>query len=222
MCIHQAAFRSIRWILWSLSMHQTILFHHPRSSNLQFFLQQYIQGCVCRSGNIDVLHWNRKWFFFRHVLFDSGFNVITINEFSCDRPEVTFSFLIITAYYAQPRNIPGKNRDCSLAEIGWYSIIAPNRITGPSMGSPNRLSQGVSSRQTRDLECFAKSNNIPQNPPHHSLPRPDCNSTADVPFSLWALLIRQSHLFLICVVFTYNDSRMIPRKTCQIPSNCQY
>ena len=39
--------------------------------------------------------------------------------------------------------------------------------------------------------------------------------------SLCALLSRQSHLFLICVVLTYNDSRMIPRKTCQIPRNCQ-
>ena len=35
-CItHQVAFRSITWILWSLSMHQIILFHHLRSSNLQ-------------------------------------------------------------------------------------------------------------------------------------------------------------------------------------------
>ena len=40
-------------------------------------------------------------------------------------------------------------------------------------------------------------------------------------FSLCALLFRQSHLFLICVVLTYHDSRIIPRKTCQIPRNCQ-
>ena len=31
----------------------------------------------------------------RYVQFDSGFNVMTINEFSRNRPEVTFSFLII-------------------------------------------------------------------------------------------------------------------------------
>ena len=39
--------------------------------------------------------------------------------------------------------------------------------------------------------------------------------------SLCALLFRQSNLFLICVVLTYNDSMIIPRKTCQIPRNCQ-
>ena len=38
---------------------------------------------------------------------------------------------------------------------------------------------------------------------------------------LWALLSQQSHLFLICVALTYNDSRIIPHKTCQIPRNCE-
>ena len=38
--------------------------------------------------------------------------------------------------------------------------------------------------------------------------------------SLCALLFRQSHLFLFRVVLTRNDSRIIPRKTCQIPRNC--
>ena len=37
MCIHQVASRSTRWILWSLSMHQTTLFLHPRCSNLLYF-----------------------------------------------------------------------------------------------------------------------------------------------------------------------------------------
>ena len=35
--------------------------------------------------------------------------------------------------------------------------------------------------------------------------------------SLCALLLLQSHLFLICVALTYNDSRIIPHKTRQIP-----
>ena len=54
------------------------------------------------------------------------------------------------AYNAYPRNNPGKtflpnwwNLDWSFAEIGWYSTIAPNAITGPLHGSPNRLSKGV-------------------------------------------------------------------------------
>ena len=35
------------------------------------------------------------------------------------------------------------SRDLSFAEIGWYSTIAPNGITGPLKGIPNRLSCGV-------------------------------------------------------------------------------
>ena len=46
---------------------------------------------MSRSGNVDVLRRNRKCFFFRHVQFDSWYNVVTINEFSCDRPQVIFS-----------------------------------------------------------------------------------------------------------------------------------
>ena len=36
---------------------------------------------------------------------------------------------------------------------------------------------------------------------------------------LYALLFLQSHLFLICVALTYNDSRIVPHKTCKIPKN---
>ena len=39
--------------------------------------------------------------------------------------------------------------------------------------------------------------------------------------SHYVWLFRKSHFFLVCVVLTYNDSRIIPRKTCQIPRNCQ-
>ena len=98
MCTHQVAFRSIRWILWSLSMHQTILFLHPRSSNLQHVSPSSHLRCICSSGNVDVLRRNRKCFFFRHVQFDSWYNVRTINEFSSDRPEIIFRFRIITGW----------------------------------------------------------------------------------------------------------------------------
>ena len=60
------------------------------------FFQHYVQWRTRCSGNVDVLYRNKKWFFFRHVQFDSGYNVMTIKEFSCGSPEVTFSFLIIT------------------------------------------------------------------------------------------------------------------------------
>ena len=89
MCIRQVAFRSIKWILWILSIHQTF-FLHPRSSNLQS-----VKWCMCCSGDVDVPQRNRKWFFSRHEEFDSRFNVMTINEFSCNGPEVIFSFLVI-------------------------------------------------------------------------------------------------------------------------------
>ena len=62
-------------------MHLTILFLHPRSSNLHYFLQQYIQGYVCRAGSVDVFQRNRKWFLSRNVQFNSGFNVMTIMNY---------------------------------------------------------------------------------------------------------------------------------------------
>ena len=233
------------------------------------FLQQYIQWGTCCSGNVDVLHRNRKCFFSRHVQFDSGYNVMTTNEFSCDRPEVILSFLIIArrvvlklgwrisfiwlslknflffssfrslpskggcsqtrfhllqgigsfhffaawtlsllcvfvrgvqmcpspptlpclrpACKTKPRNIPGKTFEpnwCSLdwtfAEIGWYSTTAPNGITGPLKGIPNRLSHGVFPSDKRSW-MFRRKQEHSIESDHHSLPRPDCNSTADVP-----------------------------------------
>ena len=56
-------------------MHLIILDLHPCSNNHQYFRSPYIKCCVGISGNVDVLYWNRKWFFVRHVHFDSGFHV---------------------------------------------------------------------------------------------------------------------------------------------------
>ena len=81
-------------ILWSPSMHLIILFLHPRSSNHQYFLHHYIKWCMCISGKVDVLQWNRKWFFSRHVQFDSGFHVMATNEISRNRPEIMSGFRI--------------------------------------------------------------------------------------------------------------------------------
>ena len=79
----------------------------------------------------------------------------------------------------------------------------------------------VSSHQTRDLENFTDSSKIPSNPP--TIHCPDLIAT--IPqmslLSLCALLFRQSNLFLICVVLTYNDSRIVLHRICQIPRNCQ-
>ena len=69
------------------SIHVPVIFNR--------FLHHNIQGCMSRSGNVDVLRRNRKCFFFRHVQFDSWYNLMTINECPCDRPEISSRFLII-------------------------------------------------------------------------------------------------------------------------------
>ena len=56
---------------------------------------------------------------------------------------------------------------------------------------------------------------------HQFSSRPDCNNKAEVPPLLCALLFRQSHLFLIYVVPTYNDSRKDLHKLCRIVRNSQ-
>ena len=78
----------------------------------------------------------------------------------------------------------------------------------------------VSSHQTRDLEFFADSSNNPQNPP--TIRCPDRTATAPQMslLTLCVLLNRQSHVFLICVVLTYNDSRIILYKICPNQGNC--
>ena len=64
----------------------------------EYFLQQCIQWRMCCSGNVDELQRNGKWFFSRHVRFDSGFHMMTITEISCDRPEIIFSFRIMSCW----------------------------------------------------------------------------------------------------------------------------
>ena len=78
-----------------------------------------------------------------------------------------------------------------------------------------------SSHQTRDLECFADWCSIPWDLP--IIFHPDLIATIPQTYllSLCALLPQQSHLFLICVVLTYNDSRKDLHKLFQIPKNCQ-
>ena len=44
------------------------------------------------SSNVNVLQWNREWFFSRRVKCDSGFNVMAVYETSRHGPEVVHSF----------------------------------------------------------------------------------------------------------------------------------
>ena len=78
-----------------------------------------------------------------------------------------------------------------------------------------------SSHQITDLECFTDRYSIPWNLP--TIFHPDLIATIPQTYllSLCALLSPQSHLFPICVVSTYNDSRKDLHKPCQIPRDCQ-
>ena len=79
----------------------------------------------------------------------------------------------------------------------------------------------VSYHQTRDLACFADRSKLPCNPP--TIFHPDLIATTLQTYllSLCTLLSQQSHLFSICVVLTYNDSRKDLHRLCQIPRKCQ-
>ena len=59
------------------------------------FLQHHIWNCDCGPGDVNVFQWRKEWFFSRHVQFDLGFPVMTVNEISWDRPEIIFGFTII-------------------------------------------------------------------------------------------------------------------------------
>ena len=117
---HQVAFRSksesceacplIRQFFFSI--HVPVIFNifsNITSSDVCVFLvtSMYLSGIG-------------KCFFSRHVLFDLVYNVMTINEFSCDRPEVIFSFLIITGWV--------------FLKMGWvyHSSELPSNISGSS------------------------------------------------------------------------------------------
>ena len=92
MYIRQVGFRSIKWILWKLPTHLTILDLHGRSNSRRYFLQRYIQGCICSPGHVGFFQWKREWFFSRHVQFDSGLHVMTVKKVAWNGPEFTSSF----------------------------------------------------------------------------------------------------------------------------------
>ena len=65
----------------------------------------------------------------------------------------------------------------------------------------------VFSHQKVYPEYFAESNNILWNPPTTGYPDRTAIAPQMCPLLLCELLLQQSHLFLICVVLKYNDSR---------------
>ena len=71
----------------------------------------------------------------------------------------------------------------------------------------------------RNKICFADSSSIPWNPPTVRCPVWTVMASQMYLLLLCALLSRQSHLFPICAFVTHNDSRIIPRNSCQITKN---
>ena len=69
---------------------------------------------MCCSGNVDVLQWNRKWFFSRHVQFDSGFHMMATNVISCNRLEIILSLNNIPCGVIMER--------CWRRESAWSSL----------------------------------------------------------------------------------------------------
>ena len=119
-----------------------------------------------------------------------------------------------------PMKMPGRtflpnwwSLDGSSAEIGWYSTINPKTKIGPSPFVRSFLVR------KRGLARFAENRNIPLYQPI-IVP---ADHIAEVPRmflpSPCALLFQQSHLFLICVMLTYNHSTTDPLKLCWIPLN---
>ena len=51
---------------------------------------------MSRPCNINVFHWNRECFFFRHNELNSGFIVMTTSEVTLDRPEIGAGFSVIS------------------------------------------------------------------------------------------------------------------------------
>ena len=55
---------------------------------------QHVQISMRRPSNINVLQWNRDWFFLRHVELNSRFSVMTTDEVTLKRPEVGTGFRV--------------------------------------------------------------------------------------------------------------------------------
>ena len=60
----------------------------PCILRINMFFQQYIQWCSRNPGHVDILQWDRKWFFSRGTYsLTSGFHVMTVNNIASNGPE---------------------------------------------------------------------------------------------------------------------------------------
>ena len=80
MYIRHLASDSIKWILWNLSMHLTILFSIDVPIVDDIFSSITSKDVFLALVTSVYFTGRGKLFFFQHVQFDSGFNVITVNK----------------------------------------------------------------------------------------------------------------------------------------------
>ena len=159
----------------------------------------------------------RELFFSRRVKFDSGINVMAVNEVSWHGP----AKIIIASLASGSESWGGIGRDppdwskkifvtfsstWSPPYQGGYSTSEPNGTVGPWNGSPKRLSYGVFPSDKRSWMFRREVFSIPRNLPTNI--QPDLIATVPQMYliSLCVLLSQQSH-FPICVVSTFNDSK---------------
>ena len=154
------------------------------------FSEPYLLQKFClfhlRLGIRNVHHFGRRHFLCIES-FSIDFRCVHLFKFLnvCDQ-DVSFPYSILAQRISKEniwqdfwielmksRQVSGRNKVIfchrskrSNQTIEWYSDTPFTR---------------VSSHQTKDLECFADTSNIIESA-HHFSSRPDCNSTADVPF----------------------------------------
>ena len=268
-----------------------------------------IQACLRGSGDVNVLQWNREWFFSRRVKFDSWFNVMAVYEVSWNGPKFIDCFtgirtrvvrlwkwrlfwfshkisLIFSSNWVIPYHggrsqvlISSKVFDSSICDwknkfsffSGKYHLfrIESFRVDFVTLPNSTRV-QSVSKTQSRQdflsklmdswlvfrrdrviLNQWTKRNDrsikrFSKASFTWSLPiRQEILNVSQIIITLHGIctpffiqtwlqqygrsaflfsahcLFQQSHLFLICVVSTYNDSRKGLHKLCRIPRYCQ-
>ena len=84
-----------KWCEIYLFKNQTNLLIHRYSNNHRRIFLLDIQIRVSSSGYVNVLQWNKEWFFSRRVKLDSGFNVMAAYEVSWHGPEIIYRFTAI-------------------------------------------------------------------------------------------------------------------------------
>ena len=99
-CLHPfwgASFNNVNLVksspwLWHIS----VVVNIPVS--IQSFFLCNLQICISWPVDINIIRWNKIWFFCRHVQLNPRFNMMTINEISLNRPEVFSSFRVIFCF----------------------------------------------------------------------------------------------------------------------------